>query len=164
MATTEKIQKMSKNVDNKTGSKNTNGANPQKVVEGLNILRGQRQILASQLLKAEAEFNEHKLVIETLDSVEKDRKCFRMVGGVLVERKVGEVEPALVSNRDKMAKLIETLEKQLSEKGQDINGYMEKHNIQVRGAGNKKEIEESSKEDSAKSSDAKNAGVLVNTK
>jgi hypothetical protein len=63
-----------------------------------------------------------------------------------------------------MAKLIETLEKQLSEKGQDINGYMEKHNIQVRGAGNKKEIEESSKEDSAKSSDAKNAGVLVNTK
>ena len=30
-----------------------------------------------------------------------------------------------------MAKLIETLEKQLSEKGQDINAYMEKHNIQV---------------------------------
>ena len=64
-----------------------------------------------------------------------------------------------------MAKLIETLEKQLSEKGQDINGYMEKHNIQVRGAGNqKKDIDESSKEDNAKSSDTKNTGVLVNTK
>ena len=64
-----------------------------------------------------------------------------------------------------MAKLIETLEKQLSEKGQDINGYMEKHNIQVRGAGNqKKDIDDSSKEDSAKSSDTKNTGVLVNTK
>ena len=64
-----------------------------------------------------------------------------------------------------MAKLIETLEKQLSEKGQDINGYMEKHNIQVRGAGNqKKDIDESSKEDSVKSSDTKNTGVLVNTK
>lgn len=60
-----------------------------------------------------------------------------------------------------MAKLIETLEKQLSEKGQDINGYMEKHNIQVRGAGNqKKELTE--KDDSA--SDSKNSGVLVNTK
>ena len=43
-----------------------------------------------------------RLVIETLEGVEKDRKCFRMVGGVLVERKVGEVEPALVSNRDKV--------------------------------------------------------------
>ena len=31
-----------------------------------------------------------------------DLKCFRMVGGVLVERKVGEVEPALTSNRDKV--------------------------------------------------------------
>ena len=43
-----------------------------------------------------------RLVIETLEGVEKDRKCFRMVGGVLVERKVGEVEPALTSNRDKV--------------------------------------------------------------
>ena len=43
-----------------------------------------------------------RLVIETLDGVEKDRKCFRMVGGVLVERKVGEVEPALIGNRDKV--------------------------------------------------------------
>ena len=118
-----------------------------------------------------------------------------MVGGVLVERKVGEVEPALIGNRDKviwvrfwlhsryecsefidvhistiliasffqMAKLIETLEKQLSDKGQDINDYMEKHNIQVRGAGNqKKELEQSSKE--ANTSDSKNTGVLVNTK
>ena len=41
-------------------------------------------------------------MIETLEGVEKDRKCFRMVGGVLVERKVGEVQPALVSNRDKV--------------------------------------------------------------
>ena len=41
-------------------------------------------------------------MIETLEGVEKDRKCFRMVGGVLVERKVGEVEPALTSNRDKV--------------------------------------------------------------
>ena len=61
-----------------------------------------------------------------------------------------------------MAKLIETLEKQLSEKGKDINAYMEKNNIQVKGAGNqKKELEQSSKEET---SDSKNTGVLVNTK
>ena len=44
-------------------------------------------------------------MIETLDGVEKDRKCFRMVGGVLVERKVGEVEPALIGNRDKVIRV-----------------------------------------------------------
>ena len=41
-------------------------------------------------------------MIETLEKQEKDKRCFRLVGGVLVERKVGEVEPALVSNRDKV--------------------------------------------------------------
>ena len=48
-------------------------------------------------------------MIETLEGVEKDRKCFRMVGGVLVERKVGEVEPALTSNRDKVSIFGKTL-------------------------------------------------------
>ena len=75
-----------------------------------------------------------------------------MVGGVLVERTVKDVLPALISNRDKMGrmdsdkslseifdnfvhfkgKLIESLDKQLSDKGAEINGYMEKHNIQLR--------------------------------
>ena len=62
-----------------------------------------------------------------------------------------------------MAKLIETLEKQLSEKGQDINAYMEKHNIQVRGAGNQKKEGDQSKQ-SSDSTDSKSTGVLVNTK
>ena len=35
-----------------------------------------------------------------------------LVGGVLVERTVKEVVPALVNNRDKMDKLIETLNNQ----------------------------------------------------
>ena len=37
-----------------------------------------------------------------------------------------------VGNRDKMGKLIESLDKQLTDKGEEINGYMEKHNIQLR--------------------------------
>ena len=45
-----------------------------------------------------------RLVIETLDKVDKDRRCFRLVGGVLVERKVGEVEPALIGNSAKVTK------------------------------------------------------------
>ena len=62
-----------------------------------------------------------------------------------MERTVKEVVPALVNNRDKvniffvtqvstnvqMGKLIGSLEKQLTEKGEEINGYMEKHQIQV---------------------------------
>ena len=78
-----------------------------------------------------------------------------MVGGVLVERTVKEVIPALVNNRDKMSKLIDTLDKQLTEKGEEINGYMEKHNIQI------KDQPGSAKKEEKVDSDAKSGGVLV---
>ena len=72
-----------------------------------------------------------------------------------MERTVKEVIPALVNNRDKMSKLIESLDKQLTEKGEEINGYMEKHNIQIKdqpGAAKKTEKNEN---------ESKSGGVLV---
>ena len=44
-----------------------------------------------------------RLVLSTLDEAlegEPDRKCFRLIGGVLVERTVKDVVPALKTNRD----------------------------------------------------------------
>ena len=77
----------------------------------------------------------------------------------MVERKVGEVAPALQNNRDKISKLIETLEKQLSDKGVEINAYMAKHNIQVRGVKNK----ENETEAPVKAQTTGGQGVLVET-
>ncbi len=45
-----------------------------------------------------------RLVLETLKDVDKDRKCFRMIGGVLVERTVNEVVPALEQNKEQVNK------------------------------------------------------------
>jgi prefoldin subunit 2 len=41
------------------------------------------------------EKKEHELVIEATKELESNRKCWRMIGGVLVERTLGEVLPAL---------------------------------------------------------------------
>ena len=42
------------------------------------------------------------LVIDTLKEVDPSRKCFRLVGGVLVERTVKEVLPALETNKEQV--------------------------------------------------------------
>lgn len=42
------------------------------------------------------------LVIDTLKEVDPSRKCFRLVGGVLVERTVKEVLPALENNKEQV--------------------------------------------------------------
>lgn len=44
------------------------------------------------------------LVIDTLKEVDPSRKCFRLVGGVLVERTVKEVLPALENNKEQVMK------------------------------------------------------------
>ena len=48
----------------------------------------------------------YRLVIDTIKDVEGDRKCFRMIGGVLVERSVKEVLPALKKNKEQVSCLL----------------------------------------------------------
>lgn len=91
-----------------------------------------------------------------MKEVEKERKCFRMIGGVLVERTVGEVLPALEQNRDQITRLIENLQSQIVTKGKEINDFREKHNIRFEG-----ETENSQKQTSEQTNQAKSSGVLV---
>lgn len=79
-----------------------------------------------------------------------------MIGGVLVERTVGEVLPALEQNRDQITRLIENLQSQIVSKGKEINDFREKHNIRFQG-----EAETSQKSGTEQSTQAKSSGVLV---
>jgi hypothetical protein len=68
-----------------------------------------------------------RLVIETLKPLPQDRKCFRMINGVLVERTVQEVMPALVTNSDGLKKVLDDLVKQYKRQQED----MEKWKVRV---------------------------------
>ncbi|XP_062367526.1 prefoldin subunit 2 [Cinclus cinclus] len=105
----------------------------EQVVSRFNRLRQDQRGLASKAAELELELNEHSLVIETLREVDPTRKCFRMVGGVLVERTVKEVLPALESNREQISKLIEALAQQLQAKGRELSEFRERHNIRLLG-------------------------------
>ena len=71
-------------------------------------------------------------MIDTLKSTDPDRKCFRMVGGVLVERTVKDVLPALEYNYQQLTGVVDKLMEQLQQKGKELSEFRQKHNIQVK--------------------------------
>ncbi|KAL4090919.1 hypothetical protein QTP88_025677 [Uroleucon formosanum] len=98
-----------------------------------NALRTEQRQLATKLSEIELDLNEHSIVIDTLNKLDEERKCFRLIGGVLVERKICDVLPTLIKNRGEMGKIVKTLNEQLTKKGIEINDFKNKHNIQVKG-------------------------------
>ncbi|MCJ1234127.1 hypothetical protein MMC14_002085 [Varicellaria rhodocarpa] len=89
------------------------------------------QQLAQKIGDVEQETEEHKLVLETLDPLPQDRKCFRMINGVLVERTVKDVIPALKTNSEGLRKVLDELLKQYKKQQDDMEKWKKKNNIQV---------------------------------
>lgn len=56
------------------------------------------QQIASKISELNMDRDEHRLVVETLTKLEPERKAFRLVGGVLMERTVAEVKPIVEQN------------------------------------------------------------------
>merc|ERR1712130_377572 len=90
-------------------------------------LKAEYQAIAQKLAEMESEKKEHSLVITTLSKLPSDRRCYRMVGGVLVERTVAEVLPAVKKNVESIDKVIKNLEDSLNKKRQELNDFMEKY-------------------------------------
>ncbi|KAL2059299.1 hypothetical protein ABVK25_000591 [Lepraria finkii] len=89
------------------------------------------QQLAQRIGEIEQDTEEHKLVLETLGPLPHDRKCFRMINGVLVERTVKDVTPALQTNSEGLKKVLEELVKQYKRQQEDMEKWKKKNNIQV---------------------------------
>ena len=56
--------------------------------------------LMQKIAELEVDRNEHVLVEETLIPLDGDRRAYRLVGDILVERTVKEVLPSVTSNKE----------------------------------------------------------------
>lgn len=91
----------------------------------------QSQQIASKITELELERNEYKLVEDTLRPLDSSRKAYRLVGGVLVERNVGEVLPSVQSSRENLEKSIVVLHEKLEESRKEAAELKAEHNLQV---------------------------------
>merc|ERR1711892_805824 len=105
----------------------TESKKPNKMSSKEEIVQGFQQLcqMQRQLHQKLAEI-EHELVAGSLRKAEPERKAWRLVGGVLTERTVGEVLPALENQIGNLSTVINTLEEQMDTKAKEITAYREK--------------------------------------
>merc|ERR1712156_1056893 len=111
----------------------TDMSSKEEIVQGFQNLCQEQRGLQQKLAELRQERGEHELVAETLKKAEPERKAWRLVGGVLTERTVGEVLPALENQIENLSTVIKTLEEQMETKAKEITAYREKHQILVQG-------------------------------
>lgn len=58
--------------------------------------------LQDTLVNLEIKIQEHKVVLASLEKLEPERRCFRRMAGVLIERTVGQVRPAIKDHLEKL--------------------------------------------------------------
>ncbi|KZO98109.1 Prefoldin beta-like protein, partial [Calocera viscosa TUFC12733] len=104
----------------------------QEIQAGYSRYQQEIQSLAEKVGELESDAEEHELVLQTLkEANEKDpsRPCFRMIGGVLVERTVKDILPALQTNRDGIQKVLQTLVEQYKKREEEFSTYKREYGI-----------------------------------
>ncbi|KAK0453940.1 related to GIM4-Gim complex component (prefoldin subunit 2) [Armillaria ostoyae] len=104
----------------------------QEILQTFNRYQSDLRNLAGKIGELESEADEHGLVLTTLNEAlteEPDRKCFRLIGGVLVERTVKDVVPALTMNRDGILQAVGNLAEQYKTKEKELDAFKELYKI-----------------------------------
>jgi len=104
----------------------------QEIQQNFQRMQSDLRNLAQKIGELESEADEHGLVLTTLEEAlaeQPDRKCFRLIGGVLVERTVKDVVPALQTNREGIRKVISNLAEQYKSKEEDLDNFMRDYGI-----------------------------------
>lgn len=78
---------------------------------------------SSPLHRPHANHRVFRAVLDTLEPLSGDRKCFRMINGVLAERTVKDVVPALKTNLEGLEKVLTELTEQYNTKTTEMEKW-----------------------------------------
>lgn len=132
----------------------TEPVNEQIVANMYASMRSELNQIYSKITELEMEASEHSLVINAIKPLDPSRKCYRMIGGVLVERTINEVLPAVQRNKEGIEEVIARLNEALTTKKKEISDFEAKYKIRVRKPESESKDDSNRKEGSAQ-------GVLV---
>ncbi|KAK9949776.1 hypothetical protein M0R45_005290 [Rubus argutus] len=106
--------------------------NEQAVANKFAAMRSELNQIYSKITELEMDVSEHSLVINAIQPLDPSRRCFRMIGGVLVERTIKEVLPAVQRNKEGIEEVITRLNEALERKKKEISDFEAKYKIRIR--------------------------------
>ncbi|KAJ1613832.1 hypothetical protein OJ253_96 [Cryptosporidium canis] len=93
--------------------------------EKISQLDRKLKVLNSKISELSQDSKEHGLVLNAFERVDPDRRCFRVIGGVMVERTVKTVKPALEKEKAALDSAISELEKQYESTEEELKSLVE---------------------------------------
>ncbi|CAI0465964.1 unnamed protein product [Linum tenue] len=129
--------------------------NEQMIANMYTSMRTELNQIYSKITELEMEVSEHSLVINAIQPLDPARRCYRMIGGVLVERNIKEVLPAVQRNKEGIEEVIARLNEALEKKKKEIADFEAKYKIRIRKGDSDMKDEEGSKKEGG------SQGVLV---
>ncbi|EEE52302.1 hypothetical protein OsJ_34302 [Oryza sativa Japonica Group] len=139
----------------KAGGDGKEAINEQIIANTYGNMRSEMTQLYTKITELEMEVSEHSLVIGAIEPLDHSRRCYRMVGGVLVERTIREVLPAVHRNKEGLEEVIARMHEALEKKKKEITEFELKYKIRIRKADSNADEEEGSKKEGSAQ------GVLV---
>lgn len=87
--------------------------------------------LQSKIIELGHDKDEHDVVLTTLSNCKSERKCYRMVGGALVESDVKTTIPILDTRKVNLAETISAMKSELVKTAQEFEKWKKDNKIQV---------------------------------
>ncbi|KAI8899685.1 Prefoldin [Globomyces pollinis-pini] len=104
----------------------------QEIIQKFNFMKQELTSIAQKIGELEQEKEEHQLVIDTLAPLDANRTCYRLVGGVLVQKSIKEVLPAVTQNQQGISTLMNQLGVNYKKKEDEMTEYQKKYNIKIK--------------------------------
>ena len=108
-------------------------AQNEQVIARFRKMTEDRDALRNKLIELQQESREHELVLQTLAPLEKERRAWRKVGGVLVERDVGQCREMVQANLESIVKMAEELSRQWEQKETECEEFQRQFQLSVNG-------------------------------
>lgn len=104
---------------------------PNAILAHYRRLQSESTTLSTKLGELEQEVNEHTIVLEKIKPLDPDRIGYRLIGGVLVEKPLKEIIPAVEQNEVGIRAVVKQLGQRLEAKELETRAWKEKYNIRL---------------------------------